>query len=101
MNENRPVTGHGIDALIDKLKAQLPRYQEASVKQYRDFILKNAGLFDVPERSKCNRKAVQLRQEGNRLYLEGKYNDALEKFNESICYAVTGSDQLGIGYANR
>ncbi|KAL9702890.1 hypothetical protein quinque_006408 [Culex quinquefasciatus] len=101
MADKRPETGQGIDALIDKLKAQLPRYQEASVKQYRDFIEKNVGLFDVPERGKCNRKAAQLRQVGNRLYLEEKYNDALEKFNESICFAENDSDQLGMGYANR
>lgn len=101
MADKRPETGQGIDALINMLKAQLPRYQEASVKQYRDFVLKNIGLFDVPERGKCNRMAAQLRQVGNRLYLQEKYNDALEKFNESICFAENDSDQLGMGYANR
>lgn len=101
--EERPTVGDGMDALMAKMSVELRNYENATIQQYRDFVLKKevASLLDVPEQTKCNRKAAQMRQEGNRLYLEKLFGAALEKYNESICFAETGSDQLGMGFANR
>ena len=73
----------------------------ADVTVYRDFVLQHDALLEVPELKKCNRTAVQIREAGNRLFLEKKYDEALEKYNESICYAEFNSEHLGMGYANR
>lgn len=50
---------------------------------------------------KDNEKALQLRKQGNELYKEKKFFDALLKYNESLCYAEPKSDHLGYAYANR
>lgn len=50
---------------------------------------------------KDNEKALQLRKEGNELYKEKKFFDALLKYNECLCYAEPGSEHLGYAYANR
>lgn len=56
---------------------------------------------NVAEFCKSNARAAKLRNAGNRLYLEGKYPDALARYNESICFAEVDSDQLSMGFANR
>ncbi|XP_058836297.1 SET and MYND domain-containing protein DDB_G0273589-like [Topomyia yanbarensis] len=75
--------------------------KNADVTAYRNYVLKNGPFIDVPDLPKCNNKAAKVRQVGNRLYLKKDYNEALNKYNESICWAETGSEDLGIGYANR
>nr|XP_029723932.1 SET and MYND domain-containing protein 4-like [Aedes albopictus] len=50
---------------------------------------------------KCNERAAKLRQEGNELYGKKDYMEALSKYNESIRWACGGSEDLGIGFANR
>ncbi|XP_038112786.1 SET and MYND domain-containing protein 4 [Culex quinquefasciatus] len=98
MAYERNGVGAGMKALMD----EMPNSLHADVTKYRDFaLLRQAALLDVPERTKCDRRAAQLRQEGNRLYLERLYGDALERYNESICFAERDSDQLGMGFANR
>uniref|UniRef100_A0A1Q3EWI7 MYND-type domain-containing protein n=1 Tax=Culex tarsalis TaxID=7177 RepID=A0A1Q3EWI7_CULTA len=99
------VVGDGFKALFLAMNCESgggPRLGPTSdVTAYRDFVLRNNRLIDVPERGKCNRRAAELRQEGNRLFLGKKFDDALAKFNESICAAEPGSEHLGMGYANR
>lgn len=57
----------------------------------------------VKKLSKNNRDSVSFRKEGNRYFsLENKdYFTAIKLYNKSICFAPEGSDNLGIGYANR
>lgn len=68
---------------------------------FQDFVQAQKDLLDVPEPGKSDEKAAQLRQEGNRLYKGKRYEKALGLYNESICYAEAGSEQLGLSYANR
>lgn len=50
---------------------------------------------------KSHERAEKLRQDGNKLYVEKSYFDALLKYNESLCYAQLGSEAVGLAYANR
>ncbi|XP_055632602.1 SET and MYND domain-containing protein 4-like [Toxorhynchites rutilus septentrionalis] len=51
--------------------------------------------------SKSNIKSRDLRKAGNRLFACKDYAMALTVFNESVCWAETGSEDLAIAYANR
>jgi len=53
--------------------------------------------------AKDNKKSKELRQQGNTLFGKGKIFDALESYNQSICWAESkeNSEDLAIGYANR
>lgn len=50
---------------------------------------------------KSDTKSVQLKKEGNELYKERKFYDALLKYNASLCYSTNDSENLGFAYANR
>lgn len=50
---------------------------------------------------KSYERAVTLRNEGNKMFVEKSYFDALLKYNESLCYAERGSEAIGLAYANR
>jgi hypothetical protein len=51
--------------------------------------------------SKCNDRASECRNAGNKCYSERHFFDALVKYNESLCRAVDGSHAVGLAYANR
>lgn len=51
--------------------------------------------------SKSDTKSVELRKEGNELYKERKFIESMLKYNESLCYSINDSENLGIVYANR
>ncbi|EAT36042.1 AAEL011838-PA [Aedes aegypti] len=77
----------------------------SDVVDYRNYVIKKGPFINdsvAPDLPKDDRKAAAVRQVGNRLYLEMDYPAALEKYNESICWAKgPNSEHLGIGYANR
>jgi hypothetical protein len=50
---------------------------------------------------KSNETSIVCRNEGNRLYVQKKFFDAVLKYNESLCYAEKGSENAGLAYANR
>lgn len=50
---------------------------------------------------KSSAYAEKTRTEGNKLYIEKSFFDALLKYNESLCYAEKGSEAIGLAYANR
>lgn len=50
---------------------------------------------------KSSVKAEDTRRDGNKLYVDRSFFDALLKYNESLCHAVTGSEAVGLAYANR
>lgn len=50
---------------------------------------------------KSDKKAEELRNEGNKFYVGKKFFDALLKYNESLCHATSGSEHLGFAFANR
>lgn len=57
-------------------------------------------VFTMNQR-KSNEKSEKLRAEANRLYVQKKFYDALLKYNESLCFAVPESENMGLAYANR
>lgn len=56
-----------------------------------------------PRCAKENNRSKELRQKGNDLFSRGKAFDALELYNQSICWADSraNSEELAIGFANR
>ncbi|KAL9698255.1 hypothetical protein quinque_001696 [Culex quinquefasciatus] len=93
--------GTMVDRLLDLVGKDLQ--VKTTMAAFRDFVLEQDEelLSNVKEPVKSNAKAAHFRQEGNHFYLAKRYEKALEKYNESICYAEAGSDQLAMGYANR
>ncbi|XP_070504960.1 SET and MYND domain-containing protein 4-like [Chironomus tepperi] len=53
------------------------------------------------ELRKSNKVSESCRSEGNRFYVQRIFFDAILKYNESLCYAVNGSENVGLAYANR
>jgi SET and MYND domain-containing protein 4 len=56
-------------------------------------MMKNAG--------KSNQKSDQFRAKGNEFYARRSFFDAMVKYNESLCCAESGTQNLGLAYANR
>lgn len=50
---------------------------------------------------KSQSKSDNLRKVGNQLYSDRKFNEALLKYNQSMCFAEKSSESLGNAYANR
>ncbi|XP_062556683.1 SET and MYND domain-containing protein 4-like [Armigeres subalbatus] len=90
---------------IQEFMTQAPHLKHADVLLYRTYVLKNGPFIDetvAADLNKSDKRAADVRQAGNRLYLSKQYPEALEKYNESICWADgADSENLGIGYANR
>lgn len=59
----------------------------------------------VPKESSTNKhdgKSLEFRQSGHKWYSQdGKHFDALENYNESLCFAEENSENLGLSYASR
>ncbi|XP_037052135.1 uncharacterized protein LOC119085756 [Bradysia coprophila] len=51
--------------------------------------------------SKDNDLSLKLRREGNALFTNKKWDQAMDKYNRSLCYAEKGSEQIALAYANR
>lgn len=51
--------------------------------------------------NKCNEKSDLLRKEGNQLFSQKCYYNAMLKYNESLCFAEPSSETMGLAYANR
>lgn len=50
---------------------------------------------------KDNRKADTFRIEGNALYQDSRFYDALVCYNKSLCFALPKSKQMAVAYTNR
>lgn len=50
---------------------------------------------------KSNQKSNLCRSQGNQLYANKSFFDALVAYNESLCLAESGTDNLGLAYANK
>lgn len=50
---------------------------------------------------KSDMKSVELRKQGNELFQAKNWTDAIEAYNKSIRFAINGSENLGLAYANR
>ncbi|XP_031617209.1 SET and MYND domain-containing protein DDB_G0273589-like [Contarinia nasturtii] len=54
-----------------------------------------------PLPKKCDSVSVQKRKEGNEYYAKQDWPNAMEKYNESLCFATVGSKNISLAYANR
>lgn len=50
---------------------------------------------------KNNARAVEYRQQGNQLFKQNRYHDAIQEYNQCLCYAEPAGDQIALAYANR
>lgn len=50
---------------------------------------------------KNDEESLQKRKEGNKYFGLGRWVDALESYNESLCLAKKGSENISLAYANR
>lgn len=50
---------------------------------------------------KVSDRAKAARAAGNKFYFERSFFDALVKYNESLCYAETDSESIGLAFANK
>lgn len=50
---------------------------------------------------KASDRAEAARAAGNKFYVERSFFDALVKYNESLCCAETGSESIGLAFANK
>lgn len=74
------------------------------VKFIRELLIKYDCIPKIDQRrAKDNNRSKELRQEGNNLFGRRKEIQALELYNESICWAENkdNTEDLAIGYANR
>ena len=55
---------------------------------------------NISHSQKSNERAEKARSDGNKLYVERNFFDALLKYNESASHALKG-EALGLAYANR
>ncbi|XP_038119455.1 SET and MYND domain-containing protein 4-like [Culex quinquefasciatus] len=88
-----PPTG-AIDLLQEMLLERV--VIRADLTLYQDFIPQRRDLLLVPEQGKCDTDAARFRNTGNRLYLDGKYGEALV-----WCFAEKETNRLATGYGNR
>lgn len=56
---------------------------------------------DKPFPRKDNAIAIQKREEGNRFFRSKMFSLAMELYNESLCFAEPGSENVSFAYANR
>ncbi|XP_055537149.1 SET and MYND domain-containing protein DDB_G0273589-like [Wyeomyia smithii] len=90
-----------MSAYTTKFFADAVHLGTADVTAYRDYVMAKGPFINTPDLPKSNEKAANVRQLGNELYQNRDYEGAIEKYNESICWAENGSEELGFGYANR
>lgn len=60
----------------------------------------NLPVYDTTS-LKNNEMSIQFREQGNIMFKDKQYDYALELYTKSITYAETGSEILGLAYANR
>ncbi|EDS35734.1 conserved hypothetical protein [Culex quinquefasciatus] len=82
LEDDRPagtITHRNVRRAIDLLQEMLLERGviRADFTLYQDFMDQRRDLLLVPEQGKCDADAARFRNTGNRLYLDGKYGEAL------------------------
>lgn len=76
---------------IEKFRKQLAFYKERMQESIeRDFIA-----------DKDDRFATKLRKDGNALFEKKKWEQAMDKYNRSLCFGENDSENIAYSYANR
>lgn len=97
------LVGHGT------LKKVFKEFTESSGNSKRIRFLRKLLLdhkiFDLTSEKfrleKSNKIAESRRAKGNQFYSNKQFLDALEFYNQSLCFAESGSEHVGLAYANR
>lgn len=72
---------------------------DRGTKQTIDTIFPQMNRQPAPRKSDAI--SLEKRKEGNVLFGNGKWAEAMEKYNESLCFAPNGSENISTAYANR
>ncbi len=90
------------DALYVDLRTPCPKetkkFDEA-ISMYEKHMLKS--IEKNFRTSKDDAYALKLRKEGNKLFTNKKWDQAMDKYNRSLCYAENDSENIALAYANR
>lgn len=64
-------------------------------------IARTARIPESRPLNKCDVISLQKRKEGNVLFAQRRWYPAMEKYNESLCFATATSKDIALIYANR
>lgn len=99
-----------VDKLLDKLSNVPTTIDKISIGNNKETfdnvkdLLKDCEPFenlDLSGNKKSKDLSTKHRLKGNELYEQKKYFSALCAYNQSLCYAENGSEDLGLAFANR
>ncbi len=75
---------------------------KSKLKEYSISIVSRNTPSNDSLTNKHDGKSLEFRQSGHKWYSQdGKHFDALENYNESLCFAEENSENLGLSYASR
>lgn len=69
---------------------------------YKDIFANGIGATNITSeintrQRKDGKKSVQFRDEGNAFFHQSKYHLALQMYNQTVCYAENGTDEMANG----
>lgn len=64
-------------------------------------LVPDYSKINLLKREKSDDVAYKYRLKGNQLFRDRKYFNALCAYNESLCYAPTDSESMGLAFSNR
>lgn len=76
---------------IEKFDVEISMYEKKLLKS----VEKNFST------SKDDAYALKLRKDGNKLFAKKQWDQAMDKYNRSLCYAENDSENIALAYANR
>lgn len=76
--------------------AQRVRFAQNLLNDYK--LIADSGKLSLP---KSNAISDSCRDRGNQFYLKSEFLNALDAYNQSLCFAEPGSPNVGLAYANR
>lgn len=78
-------------------------YRETQLQVLYEKLKKSSDLCQIQVSHKDNKISDKLRSMGNKFYLDELYVNAIDKYNESLCFAQLDGDlfNLSVAYANR
>lgn len=89
---------------MERLIAKLWQKEDDSSSDLYADLFKNAMKLQIDVKQaagKSNAVADKHRNDGNKLFTQKKWIEAVEEYNQSLCYAETGTESMSIAYANR
>lgn len=84
----------------DELYVDLFAADEEEELPYQPKESTEEDLSDLSQQ-KNNQRSIELRNTGNDYFLSGNVFDALQSYNQSLCFAENGSEHIPLAYVNR